>query len=95
MQVDSSPYARTAHEMALAVADDPLVAEAAAPDLAGLLAPLPLEIIYELGIAPAVRLVAGGVGLDDEGLRAVGDACWRAVTRDPDESLKPSKLIGR
>jgi AcrR family transcriptional regulator len=82
VQVDSSPYARTAHEMALAVADDPLVAQAAAPDLAGLLAPLPLEIIYELGIAPAVRLVAGGVDLEDEGLRAVADACWRAVTRD-------------
>ena len=29
------------------------------PDVAARLLPLPLEVIYELGLSPAVRLAAG------------------------------------
>lgn len=81
VQVDGSPYARAAHDKALAVADDPLHAEALKPDLAALLAPLPPDVLYDLALGPAVRLVAGGVTLDPEDLDAVAEACWRAITR--------------
>ncbi|MGH2720523.1 MAG: TetR/AcrR family transcriptional regulator [Actinomycetota bacterium] len=81
VQVEWSPYAREAHERALGAADDPLVAEASKPDLAALLAPLQPGVLYDLALGPAVRLVAGGVEIDQAGLDAVAGACWRAVTR--------------
>jgi hypothetical protein len=37
-------------------------------------------VLYELGMAPAVRLAAGEVGLTDAQLEEVAGACWRAVT---------------
>ena len=80
VQVEHSPYLALAHERASAPSDDPLLAAAAAPDLATLLAPLPPEVLWELGLAPAVRLVAAGTGLTNEQLSATAEACWRAVT---------------
>jgi AcrR family transcriptional regulator len=80
LQVDCSPYRAEAHAAALAGDPDPLVEEAVAADLAGLLLPLPLEVLYELGLGPAVRLAAAGAQLDDRDLRIVADACWRAIT---------------
>lgn len=80
VQVDGSPYARAAHATALAQDGDPLLAQAAAADMAPLLAPLPLELLYDLGFGPAVRLVAGGVALDREQLVIAAQACWRAIT---------------
>ena len=82
VQVDGSPYARAAHDAALAEGDDPLLAQAAAPDMAPLLAPLPLEVLYDLGLGPAVRLVAGGFALDREQLEQAAQACWRSITTD-------------
>jgi hypothetical protein len=81
LQVDCSPYRDEAHEAALAEADDPLLREAATPDISARLLPLPLEVLYELGLGPAVRLAASGIELGDEQLDAVAEACWRAVTR--------------
>jgi AcrR family transcriptional regulator len=81
LQVDCSPYRSEAHEAALAGGDDPLLREAASPDIAAHLLPLPLEVLYELGLAPAVRLAASGIELGDDELGAVAEACWRAVTR--------------
>ena len=81
LQVDCSPDRDEAHEAALAEGDDPLLREAATPDIAARLLPLPLEVLYELGLAPAVRLAAGGIELSGEQLGAVDEACWRAVTR--------------
>lgn len=83
VQVDVSPYRAAGHAAAMAGGDDPLVAAATAPDIAAQLVPLPLEVLWELGLAPAVRLAAEGVALDDAQLRAVADACWRAVTTAP------------
>lgn len=80
LQVDCSPYRAEAHEAAIA-AGDPLVEQAAIPEIAALLLPLPLEVIYELGLAPAVRLAAVGAELSQDELVAVADACWRAVSR--------------
>ena len=42
---------------------------------------LPSEIIYELALAPAVRLAAWGTELDDEQLERVIESCWRAIRR--------------
>jgi hypothetical protein len=65
LQVDHSPYRSAAHHAVIA-GGDPLVAQAAAPDVAARLLPLPLEVIYELGLSPAVRLAAGETELTKE-----------------------------
>ena len=83
LQVDCSPYKAAAHEAAMARDDDPLMAAAAMPDLAARLLPLPAEVLYELGLGPAVRLAAGGADLGDGELEAIAEACWRAITRPP------------
>jgi AcrR family transcriptional regulator len=79
LQVDDSPYRAAAHDAVLAGAD-PLVAQAAAPDIAAQLVPLPLEVIYELGLAPAVRLAASGPPLTARQLDEIAAACWRAIS---------------
>ncbi len=81
VQVDGSPYARRAHEASMAAGGDPLLAEAASPDTAAQLLALPLDVLYDLGLAPAVRLAAGDVQLSRDELTAVADGCWRAITR--------------
>jgi AcrR family transcriptional regulator len=81
VQLDSSPLAARAHEAALADGDDPFVVEATRPDMAALLAPLPLEVLYDLGIGPVVRLVATGVRLTRRQLDVMATAAWRAITR--------------
>jgi hypothetical protein len=83
--VDASPYAGVAHAAAVADGEDPLVAAAAASDMAPLLADLPLEVLYDLGFGSAIRLAARADGSVDlmEGsatMRLI-DACWRAITR--------------
>jgi AcrR family transcriptional regulator len=80
LQVDHSPYRSAAHEAVIADGD-PLVAQAAAPDAAAWLLPLPLEVIYELGLSPAVRLAAGETELTQEQLSQIADACWRAISQ--------------
>jgi hypothetical protein len=50
------------------------------PDIAARLLPLPLEVIYELGLSPAVRLAAGETPLTDEQLDGIAGACWRAIS---------------
>lgn len=80
VQVEHSPYMAHAHDDARAADDDPLIAAATAPDLVALLAPLPLTVLWELGIAPAVRLAAAGMELTRQELTATAEACWRAIT---------------
>lgn len=60
---------------------DPLVAAAAAPDIAPLLADVPLEVLFDLGFGPAIRLAAGGSHLTEAELDRVAAACWRAITK--------------
>ena len=81
LQVEHSPYRGPAHAAALADGDDPLLAQAALPDVAARLLPLPLDVLYELAFSPAVRLAAGGVELTQAQLDEIADACWRAVSR--------------
>jgi TetR/AcrR family transcriptional repressor of multidrug resistance operon len=80
LQVECSPYRERAHAASLAREDDPLLEQARRPDLAARLAPMPVEVIYELGLAPAVRLAAQGSALSEEELLAVARACWRAIS---------------
>ena len=80
LQVDASPYRAKGHAIAMESEDDPLLAVAGVPEVAELLLPLPLEVIYELGLAPAVRLAAAGEELGDDELTTVADACWRAIS---------------
>jgi len=80
LQVDHSPYRSAAHQAAIA-GDDPLVAQATSPDVAARLLPVPLEVIYELGLSPAVRLAAAGTELTADQLDQIAEACWRAISR--------------
>jgi AcrR family transcriptional regulator len=80
LQVDHSPYRSAAHQAAIA-GDDPLVAQAATVDAAARLLPVPLDVIYELGLSPAVRLAAAETELTAEQLDQIADACWRAISR--------------
>ena len=84
VQMDSSPYAAEAHALAIARGDDAMVAQAMAEDIVDRLAPLSLELLYELGIAPAVRLAAGlgsdGTRPKPAAVRTMAEACWRAMT---------------
>lgn len=76
-QLDESPLRSPAHE-ALAD-DDPMVQLGAR--MAQHLVELPTEIIYELGLAPAVRLAASNTKLDGVQISRVIDSCWRAIHR--------------
>lgn len=81
VQIDASPYAAAAHAAVAGDPDDELMAAGAAPDLVALLVDLPLDVLYDLGIGPAVRLVASGLSLTGAELERAADACWRAITR--------------
>jgi AcrR family transcriptional regulator len=81
LQVDHSPYRHDLYAAVIA-GEDPLYAAVTAPDIAARLLPLPLEVIWELGLSPAVRLAASAkeIALSDEQLAEIADACWRAVS---------------
>ncbi len=81
LQVEHSPYRAPAHQAALANQNDPLLAQAALPDVAARLLPLPLDVLYELALSPAVRLASGEIELNQAQLDEVANACWRAVSR--------------
>lgn len=80
VQVDASPYAATAHRMAMAIEGDPIMVEAARADLAERLLPLPFEVLYDLGLGPALRLAAADRRLGRGSLVMVAQACWRAIS---------------
>lgn len=90
LQVDCSPYRESAHEAAIARDGDPLIEAAGAPGIASRLLPLPLEVIYQLGLAPAVRLAAIGEDLSEDQLQTAADACWRAISR-PARAAGPAR----
>ena len=84
VQFDASPYAAPALVQALEEEEDEFLAAASAPDIVRVLADLPMELLYDLGFGPAVRLAArslDGVTLGHDQLDRLAAACWRAVTR--------------
>ena len=80
-QLEESPFHEEASRR-LKDTDDPILQQAATPDLVELLVDLPMDVIYTLTLGVAVRLVASGITLSDSQLELVAAACWRAVTTD-------------
>jgi hypothetical protein len=80
VQVDASPYAGAAHGEAVADPGDQLARAASARDMRSYLTDLPLEVLYDLGLGPAVRLAARGERLSAVQLDRLATACWRAIT---------------
>lgn len=76
IQVEGSPLRKRAHDSL--PEDDPLTATAGS--LAAELVELPVDVLYDLSLAPAVRLVASGIALSEEELSVVVESCWRAVS---------------
>lgn len=74
LQVEASPLKDMAHE---ATMEDDLTRAAEA--MSAFLVDLPVDVLYDLSLAPAVRLVASGTELDDPDLETLIEACWRAV----------------
>jgi AcrR family transcriptional regulator len=81
MQFEASPYAADAHAEYAEETDDELMQAAMADDMAEALVDLPVDVLFDLGLGPAVRLAASGTQLDGEALETLVAACWRAVTR--------------
>lgn len=80
VQVDASPYSRSAHQAAMN-ADESNLMSAVGADLERLLVDLPALALYDLSIGPIVRLVARGDELSDPEWERLADACWRAITK--------------
>jgi AcrR family transcriptional regulator len=81
LQVDASPYAGAAHGEAMADPEDQLARAASTPDMQEQLTDLPLDVLYDLGLGPAVRLAARGEQLSPDQLDRLAAACWRAISR--------------
>jgi AcrR family transcriptional regulator len=81
VQVGGSPIARLAHDAAMEDEDNQLVAAMGA-DLIDEFVDLPVLVLYDLALGPAIRLVASGEALTDAALHRLATACWRAIT-DP------------
>ena len=78
LQVDRSPFGSPAHSAAMADHDssfDELFA-----DLREVLIDLPPMVLYDLGLAPAIRMAATGEPLSDTQITTSANACWRAIT---------------
>lgn len=76
LQVEASPLRGPAH--------DALGANAlteAAVSLEEHLVQLPADLLYELGFAPAVRIVADGTELSPTQLETLIESCWSAIRR--------------
>ena len=79
IQVEASPYAEEGHRSALAP-DDPLVAASA--EIATQAVDLPMPVVWDLGVGPAIRLAADpSSSLDAVMLDTLARACLRAVKR--------------
>lgn len=75
LQVEASPLRAAAHDAL--PEDDPLTT--AASRLSGAFVDLPGELLYDLSLAPAVRLAASGESLSDSQMETLIESCWRSV----------------
>lgn len=85
LAVENSPFAERAQQEVLADHGDALLAQAARPDMADTLIDLPLPLVYDLALGPAVRLVAAERDLTASQTHTLIECCWRAVTRSAGE----------
>jgi AcrR family transcriptional regulator len=79
-QVDSSPFAESAHELAMANDGDPLLRSAAVIAMLDAWVHLPMPVLYDLAVGPMIRLIASEGRLDPDIVPTLIEACWRAVT---------------
>lgn len=79
LQVEASPLREAAHD---ALSEDNLLSEMAT-NLSSVLVDLPAEILYDLSLAPVVRLVASGRTLTDSEIDTLIESCWQAVHKPP------------
>jgi hypothetical protein len=49
--------------------------------LSSVLVDLPTEVLYDLSLAPVVRLVASGTSLSDREVDTLIESCWHAIHR--------------
>jgi AcrR family transcriptional regulator len=75
LQVEASPLRAAAHDAL--PEDDPLTE--AAGRLSDSFVDLPGELLYDLSLAPAVRLAASGERLSGRQTKTLIESCWRAV----------------
>lgn len=84
LQVDASPLAPEAHARVAAHGPDALLEEVSSSGLRDALAEVGDDrLLYEVGLAPAVRLAARAQPLDADELAWVSNACFTAVTTPP------------
>ncbi|MFZ0013701.1 MAG: helix-turn-helix domain-containing protein [Acidimicrobiia bacterium] len=77
VQIEVSPLKESAH--AALSGNDPL--NQTAQTLSAQLVDLPLTVLYDLCLAPAVRLVASDEDLSPSEIDTLIESCWRAVAR--------------
>jgi AcrR family transcriptional regulator len=76
LQVEASPLRNAAHDAL--PGDDPLTV--AAERLVDSLIDLPGELLYDLSLAPTVRLAASGQGLSKRQMDLLIESCWKAIS---------------
>lgn len=84
VQVDASPLAGAAHERVASASPDALLAEVTTSGLRDVLLDLDDTLLYELALAPAVRLAARPEPLDDDALDTLANACFTAASKRTD-----------
>jgi len=79
LQVEASPLRVAAHD---ALPEDNLLSEMAR-SLSSELVDLPAHTLYDLSLAPVVRLVASDTVLTDREIDTLIESCWQAVHKRP------------
>lgn len=85
LQVEASPLSVDAHA---ALRENDRLAKLA-QELSAVLVDLPSQVLYDLALAPVIRLVASGTELTDTEIDTLIDSCWRAVCRPDSRSSRP------
>lgn len=80
IQIESSPYLGKARNRIQTEGKGALSRIVETSDMAAELAPLSPTVLYELGVAPAIRLAALENELDETGTLGAAIGCWRAIT---------------
>lgn len=79
LQVEASPLRVAAHE---SLQGDNLLSQMA-QGMSSVLVDLPPDVLYDLSLAPVVRLVAAGTSLSPREIETLIESCWHAVHKPP------------
>lgn len=78
LQVETSPYAPAAHEAALDA--EAILTTPQMETLMAAMIDLPIVLLYDLGLGPAIRVAAAQIELTADEIDLLAAACWRAVS---------------